>query len=328
MSKKTVQGEFIDRLVAEFPNVAALTLAKKAYREAPELFTNVEAARSLVRMATGNCGKAMRRKRSDKSNFRNPRKPGDPFGSIPKPISPWEFEWKAIQYDGPFRCLILSDIHVPYHDLDALQVALRYGVERKANFILLNGDIADCHRISRWETDARARRFPEERDDVIQTLRSIRAGFPKARIVFKEGNHEERYMSYMRLKAPELLGIEAFELKNLFELSEMNIEHVGEKRPIRLGKLNVIHGHEFGKGGASSPVNPARGFFLKAKAHVLGGHFHQKSDHQGRTLEGHVIAAYSTGCLCELHPAYAVLNQAAKPAGRSARTDPAKRSLW
>ena len=123
-------SEFIEKLVAEFPDVAAMTLAKKAYKEAPSLFMSLESARSTVRRVVGAMGGENRGKRSDKSLYRATRKTGNPFGAIPKPISPWEFEWKAIQYDGPFRCLILSDIHIPYHDWDALQVALNYGVEK------------------------------------------------------------------------------------------------------------------------------------------------------------------------------------------------------
>ena len=161
--------------------------------------------------------------------------------------------------------------------------------------------------LSRFQKDPRARNFAAERNDVIEFLRIVRAEFPKARIVYKEGNHEERYMSYMILKAPELLGMEILEFKNIYHLPEFNIEHVGEKRPIRLGKLNVIHGHEFAR-GITSPVNPARGFYMKAKTHVLGGHHHQTSQHSEKNLEQEVISAWSTGALCNLHPDYMPIN--------------------
>jgi hypothetical protein len=69
----------------------------------------------------------------------------------------------------------------------------------------------------------------------------------------------------------------------------------------------VIHGHEFGY-GVSNPVNPARTFFLKAKCHVIGGHYHQTSHHSEKNLEQNLVSAWSSGCLCEEHPDYRPIN--------------------
>ncbi len=43
--------------------------------------------------------------------------------------------------------LLLSDIHVPYHNIQALTLALKYGLENDVNTILLNGDIIDFYAI-------------------------------------------------------------------------------------------------------------------------------------------------------------------------------------
>jgi hypothetical protein len=84
-------------------------------------------------------------------------------------------------------------------------------------------------------------------------------------------------------------------------------EFIDNKRIIKAGKLNIIHGHEFGK--TSSGVNPARSFYLKAKESVLAGHLHQVSEHTEPNLSGIITTAWSTGCLCELHPEYAPINK-------------------
>ncbi len=55
--------------------------------------------------------------------------------------------------------LLLSDIHVPYHNIQALTLALKYGLENEVNTILLNGDIIDFYAISRFEKDPRKRNF-------------------------------------------------------------------------------------------------------------------------------------------------------------------------
>ena len=299
------RNKVLTELLKRFPDAPALTLAKKAYRENPELWNNLEGCRAAVRYHLGVNGKR-NRKRGEKRFHRAPRSPGDWIKAVPPALTHFD-DWRAVQFDGPLRALVLSDIHIPYHDVEAVQLAIKYGQERKANFVLLNGDIADHFAISRWEKDPRRRDFPAEVRAVRQFLKALRGCFPKARIVFKEGNHDERLEAYLRVKAPDLLGLEEFSLKEIYEFDELKIQHVGEKRPVRLGKLNTIHGHEY-RFAIANPVNPARGFFLRCKTHILGGHFHQVAEHSERTLEQKVLSAWSTGCLCGLHPDYSPLN--------------------
>ncbi len=111
----------------------------------------------------------------------------------------------------------------------------------------------------------------------------------------------------MFAKAPECLGVEDFELSSLLRFKEHNIESVKDKRLIRLGELNVIHGHEY-RFAISNPVNAARGLFLRSKAYALCGHFHQVSSHSDNDITGHSIATWSGGCLCNLSQKYAPYN--------------------
>jgi hypothetical protein len=184
----------------------------------------------------------------------------------------------------------------------------RFAQARRISHVLLNGDIADFYAVSRWETDPLKRDFAGELAAVRNFLQVCRKSFPNAKLIFKHGNHEERFERFLRVKAPELLGVEDFRLSALLRLSESNIFEVRDKRPLRLGRLlTVVHGHEYAF-AISNPVNPARGFFLRAKSHVIGGHFHQTSQHSERTIDQKVIGAWSTGCLCDLHPEYRPLN--------------------
>ncbi len=297
-------SQYLRELVRQFPNAPAKTLARKAYRERPECWTNLEACRTAIRYILGLRGKAHRRTTNNEL-YREPRKAGW-VDVIPEALEQLD-GWKAVAIDGPHRALILSDVHIPFHSPQALEVALEYGEKRKPTLILLNGDIADHYAISRFATDPSKRDFPEEVAAVTYFLRGLRERFPKARIVYKLGNHEERWQAYMRMKCSELLGLKAFNWDEIFELNKHGVELVEQKRPIQLGALNVIHGHEYNF-GIASPVNPARGFYLRAKTHVLGGHLHQTSQHSEKNLEGKVISAWSTGCICELHPEYRPLN--------------------
>lgn len=296
--------EYLRELIAKFPDSPAKTLARKAYGDHPEMWKDMEACRGMVRFILGVSGNR-NRKKAAKTLHREPRKAGW-SDIIPEAVVQMN-EWGSFNIPGPLKALILSDIHFPYHAPDALEPALEYGADRKPTHIILNGDTVDHYALSRWETDPRQRDFNGEIEATVQFLAGLRKAFPKARIILKHGNHEERYERYMRFKAAELLNVKKFTWEELFELKAHGIEMVNQKRPIRLGELNVIHGHEY-VFQISNPVNPARGMYLRAKAHVLGGHFHQTSQHSEKSLEMKVISAWSTGCLCDLHPEYRPLN--------------------
>ena len=300
----TPQQEIVNRLVSKFPNAGALTLAKRAYRENPESFATLEAARTCFRRSFGALGRA---RRKYATTPRKLRKAGLGFKSIPKGLTHFE-KWGAFVIEGKQRAAIISDVHNPYHCDTALTACLNHVHICDPSLIILNGDIADCFSVSFWEKDPRKRNFSAEIKSVRTMLAVIRAEFPNARIVYKCGNHEERYERYMLVKAPELLDLEITDWGNLLKLPELEIELVRDKRPIRLGKLNVIHGHEF-RFAIAGPVNPARGFFNKAKAHCIGGHLHQSSQHSEKNINQSVISTWSTGCLCDLHPDYSPINQ-------------------
>ena len=128
------------------------------------------------------------------------------------------------------------------------------------------------------------------------------------RIVYKCGNHESRYDRYMMRKAPELIGLPQFEMRAVLGVDEVGAEYVHANQVIHAGKLTILHGHEFGE-SVFSPVNPARGMFLRATDCTLSGHQHRTSQHNERTLQGRPIVCFSTGALCDLSPAYRPINK-------------------
>lgn len=165
----------------------------------------------------------------------------------------------------------------------------------------------NCHELSTFDRDPRAPRYVEERQAVMGFLAYLRYRLPKSRIIYKVGNHEERLDRYLMRHAPALFGLEALGMPQLFALRDHGIEYVGDRRVIHLGKLAVIHGHEF-RPQVSTPVNPARGVFLRARTSVLTSHWHQTSEHNAPTIGGKAQAAWSIGCACQLHPPYMPLN--------------------
>ena len=288
-----------------FPDMPTKKLARIMYSENNLLFTNEEAARSALRYIEGKNGTGHRLVKAVTHSefFKAEDRPRNPYNL---PASD-ETAFEPYVIKGHKKVLILSDIHVPYHSIDAITAAIQYAKKTKPDALLLNGDTIDCHRLSRFIKDPKKRNFKLELD-TFKALFDVFEKELKCKIYFKIGNHEERYEHFLYEKAGELVGVEEFEFENIIKARARGIEIIADKRPMKLNNLWGIHGHEY-VGGISAPVNPARGLFLKAKVSTFQGHNHQTSEHTEPTLTGKMVTTWSLGCLSELHPAYMPLNK-------------------
>jgi predicted phosphodiesterase len=202
------------------------------------------------------------------------------------------------------KLLIMSDLHIPFHDPEAIRIAIKYGMENKMDGILFNGDLADNYSISRFIKNPTFRNYKQELDIAGEFLRKLREKFPTLKIYYKYGNHEERLEKLVMAQAQDLWGIEELELYNLLKLPQLQIPHIADKRIINFGKLNIIHGHEIWGGG----INVARNFRIKARDNILFGHFHRWQQESVPTITGKIQGAFSVGCLCNLQPLFMPIN--------------------
>lgn len=301
-NKPTLKQKIVREYVKKFPNTSNYTLAKKILKENALEFDNVENIRSMIRYVTGNNGYEKNKDVKDKSLFRPARSSNDYMlpQSYANDYTPYEIKQS--------RILIINDLHFPYQNNEAIILALDYGKKKKVDCILINGDLMDQANISRHQRDWRARSIAEEFEAVRVFLKSLRSHFPKCKIVYKHGNHDERWEKYLYNKAPEIFDVNDFQLEILLKLGELKIETVKDKRPIKMGKLIALHGHELAGGGAGG-VNPSRATFLKTLDSVIVGHYHKTSQHTETTMSGEVISVNSTGCLCDLNPLYMPINK-------------------
>jgi predicted phosphodiesterase len=287
-------------LCKKFPDTPTRTLAKRLYGENQERFPNLEAARKTVAYARGAIGTRNR-----------------PHATAPRPLqkSGWKPEcppsaaepWTPVELPTPCKVLSLSDIHIPFHDKRAVDSTVAFGRKLKPDVVVLLGDIADFYNISRWEKDPKQRDFKFEIDQIREFLTWLRKSFPKSRIIYKMGNHEDRYDKFVYNKAPELWNLEHIQLQHILDFEKHGIERVDDQ-PILAGRLPMLHGHETGK-TISSPVNPARGLFLRTKHTALIGHLHQTSGHGESDLWHKETFCWSQGCLSDLCPAWLRINR-------------------
>jgi len=276
------------------------TLSKKKlgevlYQRYPSDFDDAENGRYVVRLATKSAGKVKRHSIKHTTEWNGFKIPEPEKNDYSKVI----INQKKIG--------ILSDIHFPYYDKVALTAAIKHLQKFEPDCIILNGDIIDCYQLSNFDRDPRKRKFSEELNILRGFIIQLRDLFPNARIIFKLGNHCERYERAILNRVPELIDLELFTFANVISAKELGIEVITNKRLMKAGHLNIGHGHEFAKGFIQS-VNPARGFFIKSKSNFIGGHHHRTSEHVEQDINGKIIACWSTGCLSELNPHYCPIN--------------------
>lgn len=209
----------------------------------------------------------------------------------------------VFEIDGAGTWGIIGDIHIPYHDHATIKRFVAECQHRKVKGILLNGDTLDSHEVAFFDVERDAKTYKQELETCKEFLAYLRARFPKTRIVWKDGNHEERAARYLLRRAPAISDVPCVNLPAFVDMHNYGLEYVTDKRLIMLGKLPVIHGHEY-RGGVSTPVNAARGVFLKAKSTAMTSHFHSTSFQPEMTLKGEEIGVWSIGCACGLQPRY------------------------
>jgi len=195
---------------------------------------------------------------------------------------------------------ILSDIHVPFHSVEALSCAIRYLKENEIDCLYLNGDTFDFYSISRHEKEKDLRDFPREIEMCRNFLQKLRDIFPTIPIYFKAGNHENRFQRYLFSQAEEFAGLHELQFDKFFRMDHLKIQWVEDWQGMEMGDLLVCHGHELLAGG----MNPSQTTFNKTFCNTLIGHVHRTTSTTKKTGFKKYIHSYSTGCLTQLSPKY------------------------
>lgn len=297
MTKADLAREYRDKHGMEMSSAA---LARIMYKENKLTFKDVEQARYALRGIEGKTGNRKNGSYRTKPTHQVPIRSSNPYGL------PETFQEKREPFRLPKACnnvLVISDLHIPYHDIDAITIALDYGKKHKVNTILILGDLIDNAQISKFERDLRKRSVKQEFEATKQFLIQLRKAFPLANIFWAKGNHCIRWEKFLMNKVQEIWDDPYFQLEQRLRLNEQRVTLIDDKVLIKIGKLTAAHGHHIFK-GVFVPVSPARGAYMKAKQSMIVGHLHRASHHPEITADGEVISCWSTGCLCELKPSY------------------------
>ncbi len=131
MSTETIKGKICKDYLKRYPKMPIKTLASLIYSENDGQFNDHKQAYDVLRYYSGTAGKHNRAMAGDKTVFRPVQKAVGPLDDMPR-----SFGMGPEFYDLPLctkEILLLSDIHMPYHDEDALRAAIMKG-EVKTKF--------------------------------------------------------------------------------------------------------------------------------------------------------------------------------------------------
>lgn len=289
----------------KYPTASENSIAKQLHKDYPHLFSSVQKARNNIRWHKGkqHCGRGYKTPHPIKTPELCDRE--NPFGF------PQSHALKRDPVSLPVvnnNILLLSDLHIPYHDIKALNCAIKYGLDNKVNTIFINGDLLDCHQLSRFEKDFSKRSTVEELEAAKDFLTKLRKLFPKAQIYLHLGNHDiryERFMNTYRIMMKDLFGDDETSLETRLNLINLRIHLIGDKQITHCAGDNLLfhHGHYIFR-SAQSPVSPAKTIYDKMGVSMACGHTHKISEFTKIDGKGKISTCWSTGSLCELLPDY------------------------
>jgi predicted phosphodiesterase len=217
----------------------------------------------------------------------------------------------------------------PFHDEDAMTVALKVAKDMKPDKIVNLGDYLDFAEFGKYEQEpAFAKTTQLALDRGHKFLCQQRAIAPDAEMVLLEGNHDRRLQKALTTNTAAALHIKRAELPDdwpvnsvpfLLRLDEphLNVQYIGGY-PAGIYWVNenlaCIHGHTVRSRGST-----AKAVVDDERTSVIHGHIHRIELHHKtrRTFEGAKQSlAASPGCLCRTDGAVPSVKGSTDPHGR------------
>lgn len=176
---------------------------------------------------------------------------------------------------GVIQLMELGDVHVPFHDAWAFELACKILQGEKPEIVAQAGDFGDFHAVSRHPKKfGRAQKFEEELDKVkagvAEFMEATNYRKLRKRIVL-QGNHEESFERYVAWNAPQLESVVPTGPELLgFPVSEKNV-WVPYLESIDIGKVTLAHdiGHS-GRNAAMQNLNSAGRNIITGHTHGAG----------------------------------------------------------
>ena len=291
--------------VKKYAELPTLTIAKMLYKNYNTMFANLGSCRGIVQRARGVNGSRKR----DTTNIVQTRTPEQIQKALGiSAIKPDLVPFKVVDLVGARKWFFLPDPHIPYHSLEALETAVNHAKKERCDGLALTGDFVDFYKLSTFVNDPGQRSLLGEITMAKKMLYELVRLLKPSKLIWKLGNHEHRLARLLMLKTPELFGLPFLSFDNIFELPKLKVdfEVVRSRDLMRYKTLTIGHGDEIGN---SSSDYPAKGVYMRTGACTYVSHWHRSSTYTTTNIEGDIKTCWSSGCLCQLHPDFAVVNK-------------------
>ena len=281
-----------DKLFARIQELAKSGISK---REAGKILweegfvDNIEAGRYKIRYYTNSAG-----------GKNNPSRTVNWETGIPEPDPP---DFQIVEMPSAYKkILVLTDVHVPFHDKEAITIALE--AAKDCDAIILQ-EVFDFYALSRFDKNSfvSVRHEQDNWERLMDHIRSI----TDVPIYYQEGNHDERYQVFIHKQTAAIRDLRGLEFQVLFGFNDYDVRPMPGRCIIKIKDQYLGHGHETGM--KSGGVYPARTLFLKVRDNYTVGHFHKTTQFTSRnSLTGKTITTNTLACLCNLNPYYMRIN--------------------
>ena len=296
-NQSTEKSRTAERYIKANPTLGNRTIGRLLLENHPDVYKNLEEARSSVRWLRGVTGKEYQTRRLPTYTMVREEDL--------QPDESWQEPYRIA--DSIKRLGVISDLHGVFLDKEAFDLAIHTLEKEKVQSILINGDLMDQHWLGRWIKNPNAKGFDEELGLVRNIVTELSKRFKN--VYFKEGNHDAWLERKIRTDSPAFAKVKDFTLESLLRLKENKVHHIHNLQEIKFGDLSILHGHE--KPGFFTPEFVAKSvikwwqqYERKFTVKVMVSHFHTVDNFIQRNLDGSFAYGYVTGCLAKLKMDY------------------------
>ena len=195
--------------------------------------------------------------------------------------------------------VVLADHQFGDHDRRAIECAVNVAVAAEPDYVWLDGDVLDCGRLSNFRDRQAHIRLKKEIQLARGHFADLRKRFPKARILYKPGNHDYRIpLQLLTGNAYEFGDLDELTLRGLLHLDDYGIEYTVGRSIIGRGRVAVKHGSRFG-------MHPAINELRDEGRSGASGHAHKSQTYVMTFPGARPLVWINIGCLCNLSPMYA-----------------------
>lgn len=210
---------------------------------------------------------------------------------------------ESVTIEGNVRGAVVSDIHAPYHDKNAIALAIKALSKLDLDVLVDNGDALDFQTVGSYLTDPGLAQRIQDEIDVwhIEVASEFREKVRARRKFFLPGNHIGRMKKWLWAN-PGVYGLNSLEIHQMLELSRFGYEYV--ENEVFFGRaLEVSHGTLVRQEAGDSAKAEARK--RRFSISTITGHVHRAGRYEAKPPGYQEIIAQENPCLCTLKPEYA-----------------------